>query len=150
VKKIVFYIAVSLALFVVSCDMDLSDSGQYFEYDLRGTWRSTEPYFPNGELIIEYSRITVKGYNAYWSPDNALKNITSGIPLEGYSIKGEVIDKTKKEGEIFIYDRGSLQEGIPYTYWEGAYDYDNYVRPRMLTFYYGESHVTLKYSGENN
>jgi len=148
VKKIVFYIAVLLALLVVSCDMDLSDSGQYFEYDLRGTWRSTGTFLYHGELIINYSSIIVNGYNIQFD-DNLFKNITPGVSLEGYSVKGESVNKTSRKGEIFIYDSGSLQDGIPYLYWEGAYD-ENYIRPKFLTFYFGDKKETLKYIFEDN
>ena len=147
-KKIVFYIAGLVALLVVSCDMDLSDSGQYFEYDLRGTWRSTGSYNFYRELIIEYSNITFNGYNIYWVADNIFKDITPGVSLKGYSVKGETIDKSSRKGEIFIYDRNSLQEGIPYLYWENYTD--DYKKQKFLTFNFGSNFETLKYVNEDD
>jgi hypothetical protein len=83
----------------------------------------------------------------YWVENHPFRHFTPGVSLKGYSVKGEVITNTSREGEIFIYDRGSLQDGISYHYWEN-YTSD-YKRQRFLTFYFGDYNETLKFFDGN-
>jgi hypothetical protein len=119
-----------VALFIVSCDDVISTSYiKKFDYSLQGTWVSNDTYLYSGSLIIDYDRITIKGYNESQTKpgkdDNArpFKGFTKNVPLKSYS----------EEGKIFIEDGGLLQEGIPYTYWEDD-SYPDYKNLKFISF----------------
>ena len=128
----IFAVCTSLlvAFFVISCgDLD-TETGESFEYDLRGIWVPNDPEnIYSGTLEIEYNRITITGYGESQTPilgdddKRPFKSFTKGIALKGYS----------EDGKIFIEDRGFLQEGIPYTFWEENAPPD-YKQKRFLSF----------------
>jgi hypothetical protein len=68
----------------------------------------------SGVLEIDYDRITITDYAENQTPllgddtKRPFKGFTTGVALKGYS----------QDGKLFIEDRGQLQQGIPYTYWE--------------------------------
>jgi len=129
--KITTVIAALLAtFFIAACDV-ISDI-KSFDYTLQGTWVSNDSSKYSGSLEIDYDRITITGYSegqtSSGEDDNRrpFKNFTKGIALKGYS----------EEGKIFIEDGGSLQEGIPYTYWEESPPPD-YKKFKFLRFTFG-------------
>jgi|GEM_PF-3159917 len=136
-KKSIIIIIV-LALQMNACFYDWSSddsgSGQYFDYKLQGRWVSTGSYNFVYELIIDYNSITVFGNNWRYT-DNPFQNVTQNEDLKGYSELIENKNSYTHTGNIYIYDRGEFQEGIPYLYWENEkYGTD---RRKFLTFTYG-------------
>ena len=126
--------------FISACDWETSGLGiNKFDYDLQGTWVSNDPGRYSGSLIISYDRITITGYNEsqtpLWGDDDArpFRNFTRGTALKGYS----------EEGKIFIVDRGLLQEGIPYTYWDDIPPPD-YRKVKFISFTFGGRVETLQ------
>lgn len=142
-----FYTTILIIILITACDIYQDNDKQNFEYDLQGTWRSTGTYFYSGELIIEHSNITINNYNTFWAENNLFRNFTPGVSLKGYSVKGEAITNTSRKGEIYIYDRGSLQDGISYLYWEN-YNSEN-KKQKFLTFNFGDYNETLKLIDED-
>jgi hypothetical protein len=116
-------------LFFAACDLESGD-GKGFDYDLQGTWVSADEYpIYSGSLTIEYDRITITGYNERQTPiingndhQRPFRNFVKGVALKGYS----------NEGKIYIEDAGTMQEGIPYTYWEDSFP--DYTRLQRLRF----------------
>jgi predicted small secreted protein len=137
-------IAVLLAAFFVAACDGISGIGgtsdiKSFNYALQGTWASNDSGIYSGSLKIDHDRITIRGYSEGQTPfggnDNnrPFKNFTKGIALKGYS----------EEGKIFIEDAGSLQEGIPYTYWEETPP-PAYKKLKFLRFTFGGRVETLQ------
>jgi hypothetical protein len=114
-KKIIACGALLVVLLVSACDDWVISDYNKFDYNLQGTWVQNEPGNYTGELIIDYDSITIYGYfdnqTPWWGNDDErpFKGFTKGVALKGYS----------EEGSIYIEDRGSLQEGISYTYYTG-------------------------------
>ena len=126
-KKAAIYIILLFALIICACGWDYTPSdSQYFDYELIGRWVSKY----TGELIIDYSYITINDYNGFYN--HPLNNFTPGVRLKGYSVTGDTNDNKSKKGVFYIEDRGSLQDGIQYiSYWE----YDNkYNKQRFIRF----------------
>jgi hypothetical protein len=98
-------------LFITACDVGtIAGETKSFASELRGTWVSHDDSKYKGSLKIEYDRITITGFIESQTPSGGddsnrpFKGFTKETPLKGYS----------EEGKIFIEDRGSPQEGIPY------------------------------------
>jgi len=140
-KRIFACVGLFTILFITACgDIKETDDIKSFEAKLRGTWvpNDEDPIYP-GTLEIDFDRITITGYSEGRTPsgesdDNRpFKNFTKGIPLKGYS-----------EGEkLFIQDRGALQEGIPYTWYEDGPP-PNYKKTKFLKFTFGVKDVILQ------
>ena len=141
----VFLLALCSLLFF-SCDGNGSTgshSYKSFDYNLQGTWEThdSDEYY-SGTLVINFNSITISGYapNLEYEKRPNGKNqrpfidFTKSIPLEGYS----------EEGKIFIKDRGILQEGIHYTYWEPSLQPPDYERIYFLSFDFGGRKETLR------
>jgi hypothetical protein len=125
------------ALFISSCN-DLYTTGDYKSFDsrLRGTWISNETGLYSGSLIIDYDPLTIGGYGEDWTSivgddgKRPFKGFPKGVPLNGYSEKGEAFEK----GEIFIEYPGSTFNSIPYVYTElGTYP----QKYKLLEFSFG-------------
>jgi hypothetical protein len=86
-------------------------SGNWVEYELRGTWKSPDSSFPyyTGTLVIGYDTIAIHGYSGYGT----------GLPF-GEFTKDVLLEAYSEEGKLFIKDRGNWQQGLPYTIWEDA------------------------------
>ena len=126
-KKAVVFIIFLFALMTGACGWDYTPSdSQSFDYDLIGEWKSIYSGF--GTLVIDYSWITINGYNGY--SYHPLSNFTPGARLKGYSVIGDTINNKSKQGVIYIEDRGVMQEGVPYiSYWEyGSNNKQYYLR----------------------
>jgi len=127
-----------------------SSSGEYFHYDLQGTWFSNDGSVYSGELIIDFSKITINGYHESQTPllgdanERPFKNYTKNIELKGYSVEDSTSSYDLRKGVIFIEDYGELQEGIPYTCWS---EYTSeYKRIKLLRFTFGGRVETLRYT----
>ena len=127
-----------IVFFVTACDYNGGTSDyKSFDYELQGTWESNDKTVYSGKLEITSFRITITGYYESQTQnqpelsknDNKrpFKDFTKGTTLTGYS----------EEGKIFIEDGGQLQEGIPYTCWEG-------YSGRFLSFDFGGRKETLQ------
>ena len=106
-------IVLSSALLITACEYNPIND-EFFAYDLRGTWETNGISDYSGTLIIDRSTIRITGYapnNIYeltnGTDKRPFRDFSKGTPLEGYS----------SEGKLFIYDRGNLQNGIPYSYY---------------------------------
>ena len=125
--------ALLLVAFTTACDWDSSDSNS-FAYDIRGTWRSNDASLYAGELLIEYNKITIYGYEetqTFPSGDDTkrpFRDFTKGTPLSGYT----------ENGIMFIRDAGMWNE-IPYIYYA-----ENYGNDRFLRFNFGGRIETLR------
>jgi len=153
-KKPLMLLLAGIFLFTVfllsSCGSDSwSSSGEYFHYDLQGTWFSNESSVYSGELIIDFSKITINGYYESQTPslgdanERPFKNYTKNIELKGYSVEDSTSSYDLRKGEIFIEDYGELQEGIPYTC-RSEYTSEN-KRIKLLSFTFGGRIETLRY-----
>jgi len=137
-KIIAFITALLAVLFTAACDGELSGTSDIkkFDNDLQGTWVSNDPSIYKGTLIIDYDRITIKGYTENQTPsgndDNnrPFKGFTKNIALKGYS----------EQGKIFIEDRGSWQEGLPYFDWKVNTSPDS----KFLRFVFGNRDEILQ------
>jgi hypothetical protein len=130
-------------LLIASCNFDYEPdpNTKIFDYQLQGTWKSND--YDNavykGTLTIAINYITITGYSETQTPplgsDNnrPFKTITKGTPLKAYS----------EEGNIYIEDGGTLQTGIPYTYWDD-YPPPDYKRKQFLRFTFGDRQETLQ------
>jgi hypothetical protein len=127
-----------VALLIVSCGTSTGTSDiKRFDDKLQGTWVSDDPSVYNGTLVIGYDRITITGYGESQTPavggdDNKrpFKGFTKGVALKGYS----------EDGKLFIEDKGQLQEGVPYTYWET----NSSPKQKFLEFNFGGRDETLQ------
>jgi len=139
--KIITAITIIITVFFVAvCDVINGTSDiKKFENALQGTWVSNDPSRYSGSLEIDYDRITITGYSERQTPsggndnERPFKNFTKGIALKGYS----------EEGKIFIEDRGLLQEGIPYSYWDISPPPDH-KKIKFLSFTFGDRVETLQ------
>jgi len=121
--------------FITSCgDSDQSDR-KVFDYNLRGTWLSADNSVFAGELVIEYNRITIIGYQESQSlvhgvddEKRPFRGFTKETPLIGYS----------EEGFFYIQTAGDWK-AIPYMYFT-----ENSVRDRFLRFNFGEREELLR------
>jgi len=143
-KIISAVVALLTALLIPACDGTGGAGGtggniKKFDNTLQGTWVSNDAGVYSGSLKIDYDRLTINGYNEGQTPsgvnDNRrpFKTFTKGVALKGYS----------EDGKIFIEDGGSLQEGIPYTYWEQSSPPDN-KKLNFLRFTFGDRVETLQ------
>jgi len=131
-----------LAVFLITACGDIEES-RSFDSRLHGTWISNEPSLftskYSGSLIISYDRITITGYYESQTKSGEddtkrpFRNFTKGDALKGYS----------EEGKFFIEDRGLVQEGIPYVYWDDNPPPD-YKKVKFLSFTFGGRTETLK------
>ena len=128
-------VCVLIVTIIAACDSEPSDSSR-FDYDLRGIWHSNDQSVYAGELVIDFDRITILGYEEIQTPPygddsrRPFKDFTKGTPLLGYS-----------EGLfLFIRDAGEWYE-IPYTYYS-----ENLGRDRFLRLTFGERNETLRRS----
>jgi hypothetical protein len=141
-KSKIFLIGLVAAMLVFSsCNMSGGGSADRFNYSLQGTWVSQKVtinhnlFIPPTDIIItleiRYDSIkiteTKTGTETGTLPQGyALAGFTNDYPLKAYSKETKnKIDE--KEGSIFIYDRGKLQDEISYTYWEGANYSDKFI-----------------------
>jgi hypothetical protein len=132
-KRMLFLFIIITALFT-GCNNDWQ-SVPRFDYELVGSWESMPEnsyYYTGytGSLEIDYRSITIKGYTGYAIYGSSLPfpGFTKDVPLKGYS----------QEGKIFINDRGTVQTGLPYTFWKDA------VGGKYLTFTFSGREETLK------
>ncbi|MDR1341942.1 MAG: hypothetical protein LBK18_01655 [Prevotellaceae bacterium] len=109
-----FVLLFAFALIPAGCGEGELD-GNYFATRLRGTWETLnpEPYDYAGMLVIDYTTITITGYekNLYIpdDPRRPFKDITKGVSRKGYT----------EDGKMYINDFG-WKEGISYTYERGT------------------------------
>jgi len=139
----VSFFIVTYSLLIVSCNYDYEPdpNTKIFDYQLQGVWKSNdyENAVYRGTLTIGINRITINGYSEDQTPllgnDNnrPFKTFTKGTPLKAYS----------EEGHIYIEDAGTLQTGIPYTYWED-YPPPDYKRKQFIRFTFGDRQETLQ------
>jgi hypothetical protein len=123
-------IIVLLSAFFLSACGDGSGSpgtSKSFNWDLRGTWVSSDPSVYDGAIESDFNTIKITGYNESQTPllgnDNQrpFKNVVKGINIKGYS----------EEGKIYI--EGFSAEGIPYQMVTSAtYPFEKRLR---FTFY---------------
>jgi len=142
-KSFSIIIAMLFAIFLTACDGMATDDRDYFESRLRGTWVSNDPGVYSGKLTIDYDTIIIEGYaedwTSQWGDDSKrpFKDYPKGIPLNGYSEKGEV----SGEGEIFIEFPASKFTSVSYEYTEaGSYP----QKYKLLTFNFGDRKEILQ------
>jgi len=140
----IFLFSLFYSLLLFSCNLDTKDKNdtEIFDYNLQGTWKSND--YDNaiykGRLVIAINRITINGYSEDQTPllgnDNnrPFKIFTKGIALNAYS----------EEGHIYIKDGGTLQTGIPYTYWDDYPSPPDYIHKQFLRFTFGDRQETLQ------
>jgi hypothetical protein len=111
-----------------------------FANDLRGTWETNSISDYSGTLVIGSNNITISGYApntsyelTYGTSRRPFRDFTKNVSLEGYT----------EEGKIFIKDAGIIQEGIPYTYWDGYHQPDNEL-VQFIRFDFGGRVETLQ------
>jgi hypothetical protein len=136
-KPIAVRLILLFSLFMAACDGTYTSDAKTFDRKLRGTWVSNETGLYAGSLKIEYNSITIDGYVEDWTSlvgddsKRPFKNFPKRVPLSGYS----------EEGEIFITYKGTLQDGIPFTYSEvGSYP----QKYKLLEFTFGGRIETLQ------
>jgi hypothetical protein len=125
--SVLSFALLAIALSLAACDPEERNSSatsQLFNYDLRGTWISDSPKYTgyDGKLEIDYSYITISGYQGYigFYPESTrpFTGLSNG-PLRGYSVKtGSVEGYTGHKGTININDPIMGEITIIYTYWE--------------------------------
>jgi hypothetical protein len=116
-KKVLFFLVVP-ALFL-SCEINID--GDYFDYDLRGTWvsiNSNPPYYYTYNNKLEISMDTIK-ITTYSYSVPALGGFTCGYLLEGYSEKLSEASYREHSGNLLIKDMGSWRS-VPYLLWKEA------------------------------
>ena len=110
-----------------------------FDYYLRGTWVSNQnEYAYGGTLEITMYNIKITGYgpkDKVSAAQQPFRSFTQNVSLEGYS-EGE-LSRTDGEGYFYIYDKGSLQPGIPFKYYSAGSE-------RLLLFNFGGREEILK------
>jgi hypothetical protein len=107
IKKALFFLIIP-ALFV-SCE--ISFDGDFFDYDLRGTWVSTY-----GEEV-KISMDTIKITPSYYYAVSVLEGFTTGYLLEGYSEKLSEGSYREHRGNLIIKDMGNWRS-VPYLLWK--------------------------------
>ena len=134
-KRIFVCVGLFAILFMTACgDLRETSDIKSFDINLRGTWVSNDKSVYSGALEIDFDRITITGYLAEQTPSGGndvnrpFRNFTKDIPLKGYS----------EDGKLFIQDSGVLQEGIPYTYWEGDSLPPDYKKIKFLSFTFSD------------
>ena len=131
----------SVFFLITACNSETSDSDK-FDFNLRGTWYSSDPSLYDGQLIIEFNRITILGYEeAQTRPleDDSrrpFREFTKGTQLSGYS------EEDFSNYIIYIRDVGIWHE-ISCTYYTGIDRNDKFLR-----FTFGERTETLRYKRE--
>ena len=126
-KQIVFTLL--FVVLVSACGDSSNDpsGNKRFDFNLRGVWMSNDASIYFGELVIDYNRITIRGYEEIQTlphSDDAkrpFREFTKGTPLSGY-VEG---------GIMFIRDAGEWHE-IPYVYYT-----ENFGNDRFLRFTFG-------------
>ena len=120
--------------FITACgDSDPSDR-KIFDYNLRGTWYSADNSVFDGELFIDYNRITIIGYHEGQTPQHVedekrpFRGFIKETPLVGFS----------EDGIFHIQNAGDWFE-IPYHYFT-----ENSGRDKFLRFYFGERMELLR------
>jgi len=95
--------------------MTIEGDWQYFDRNLRGTWKTNDPNDTyTGILTIDSSTITITGYGAdqqQWPSNDTqrpFRDFPKNIPLTGYS------EGSWKEGMIYIKKGEFTAEGISY------------------------------------
>ena len=128
-----------LSIFLVTACGDTEPSNRKrFEYNLQGTWFSSDPTVYDGGLIIDYNKIIILGYEEVQTPPNGndvrrpFREFTKDVPLSGYA----------ENDTIFIQNAGVWHE-IPYRYYT-----ENYGNDRFLRFTFGDRTETLRRSME--
>ena len=128
-----------LLIFLAGCNwVGVPNDYGKFDYDLRGTWASSDPSVYSGTLEIDYNTIAIKGYEAIQTQNEPLKddakrpfrNFTKNVPLKGYS----------EEGKIFIHDVGTWQAGMSYEYYTAG----TYPQVRFLRITFGGREEILR------
>jgi len=139
--KICIY-AILAALAIAACGSYSSGgSSSNFPYDMRGTWESNDPSELSGSLIIGYDTIKILGYAQASAPSEnpnqlPFKLFTKGAELSAYVMSNE----------LYINDRGALQEGIPYTYYTTGTSSAN--KQEFLRFLFAGRQEILKKTAE--
>jgi hypothetical protein len=127
--------ALLAALLFVSCEA----SGVYKtnEFNLRGTWESTDPELYSGKLVIDIDTITITGYaesQTQWYGDDTrrpFRDFAKGAPLPCYS--------DSEERNLFIMTVGG-EKIVPYLYFTSGQD-------KFLSFNFGDRDEALKRTG---
>ena len=139
------------ALCLAACGTHSDSDYKRFDFDLRGTWESSDESVYSGKLIIDFDKITITGYSenqTFYAEDDEkrpFKDFTKNTSLYGYSEDDITISvssdrEIKKEGIILIMDKAELKEGIPYTYYT-----TNSKQDRFLLFVFGEREEVLRF-----
>jgi len=129
------------SLFIFSCNWENKPSDyKSFAYDLQGTWETHSISEYSGTLVISRNTITISGYapNTFYEWSNG----TSHRPFRDF-LKDTLLEGYAEEEKIYISDAGTIQAGIPYTYWEGPLNSD-YTRDQFLRFDFGGRVETLR------
>jgi len=127
-----FYLLLSFIICLCSCNVNGSEASasKSFDYDLRGKWVSNEQnglYW--GTLVIDSGTITIDGYGENWltlvgdDSKRPFRDFPKRVALKGYS----------EDDKLFI-EKDSVQNGIPYRYYETG-NYSNKVK--ILEFDFG-------------
>ena len=137
-KKLLTICLILTALILTTCgDLDHKGSTtKSFDWDLVGTWKSSDTSVYNGTLEIERTRITISGYSESQTyqlggtqDDNKrpFKGFTKNTKLEGYteitSSGDNYINFT-----TYIKDAGDWYELDCRYYTEGSYPKNEFLR----------------------
>ena len=129
-------VALALATFLAACDGIGDGNINNVDYNLRGTWESTDDSEYYGKLKISLNTITITGYSewqTYYSGGNDSKRpfryLPKNAPLTCYT----------DEGELFIEYIDDLYS-FPYAYYKEGQD-------KYLYFTFGGRPEALKLTG---
>jgi hypothetical protein len=135
--KKLFIVCIVAVLSFSSCDGEDGDNSGFFDSRLRGTWSYFEEAqdWPwdndrSGSLVITMDSIKITG------DIKPLDGFTKDTALKGYSEKTSS-NSDRTLGSLFIQDRGTWQDGVPFNLWDSANE-------KLLTIGTGSEQQTLK------
>jgi hypothetical protein len=124
----------ALAMLVVSCTVDKTP-----EFELNGTWESTDTSLYSGWLVIKSDTITITGYAESQTPDPWKGGDDTKRPFRDFA-KGAPLACRAEDGKLFI--KTALGEKIvPYSYYSAS------GQGRFLYFNFGGREEALRRTG---
>jgi hypothetical protein len=132
--KQALFMGLVMTFIFAGCEITVSD-GSGVDFDLHGTWESTDSSSYSGKLIIDFNTITITGYSEGQTP---FKGDDSKRPFKDFP-KNAPLSCYTEEGKLFIGFSGNVRT-LQYNYYRNG-------QGRYLHFTFGDRPEALKRTG---
>ena len=142
----------AFAFSITACVWENSNHERFASH-LQGTWVSHEQHdIYSGTLVITFNSITITGFYPSQTPPagcpylgndfyRPFRDFTKNTALRGYSEEGQRVGMSIV-GHIFIWDIGTLQAPLFYTYWWNGVPFAG--REHFLSFTFNNKTHTFR------